>query len=80
MSDLWRTAGLKVRQGYPNGHSTAEVFYNGAWHFYDSDESAICLMPDNKTVASEEQIVADHSVNETHPYLRAAGGRRSDRG
>jgi hypothetical protein len=69
ISDLWRTAGLKVRQGYPNGHSTAEVFYNGAWHFYDSDEDAICLMPDNKTVASEEQIVADHwLMKRTHIY------------
>ena len=69
LSDLWRTAGLKVRQGYPNGHSTAEVFYNGAWHFYDSDESAICLLPDNKTVASEEQIVEDHwPMKRTHIY------------
>jgi hypothetical protein len=69
LSSLWRTAGLKVRQGYPNGHSTAEVFYNGGWHFYDSDEDAICLMPDNKTVASEEQIVADHWVmKRTHIY------------
>lgn len=69
LSSLWRAAGLKVRQGYPNGHSTAEVFYNGAWHFYDSDEDAICLMPDNKTVASEEQIVADHwLMKRTHIY------------
>ena len=69
LSSLWRAAGLKVRQGYPNGHSTAEVFYNGGWHFYDSDEDAICLMPDNKTVASEEQIVADHWVmKRTHIY------------
>jgi hypothetical protein len=69
LSDLWRTAGLKVRQGYPNGHSTAEVFYNGAWHFLDSDESTICLLPDNKTIASEEQIVADHWLKKrTHIY------------
>jgi hypothetical protein len=69
LSDLWRAAGLKVRQGYPNGHSTAEVYYNGAWHFYDSDESAICLLPDNKTVASEEQIVEDHwLMKRTHIY------------
>ena len=69
LSDLWRTAGLKVRRGYPNGHSTAEVFYDGAWHFYDSDEDSICLMPDNKTVASEEQIVADHwLMKRTHIY------------
>jgi len=69
MSDLWRAAGLKVRKGYPNGHSTAEVFYDKAWHLLDSDESIICLLPDNKTIASEEQIVADHwLMKRTHTY------------
>jgi len=32
LSDLYRAAGLRVRRGYPNGHSTTEVFYEGAWH------------------------------------------------
>ena len=69
MSDLWRAAGLKVRRGYPEGHSTAEVFYNGGWHFLDSDENTLCLMPDNKTIVSEEQIVADHwLLKRTHSY------------
>jgi hypothetical protein len=69
ISDLWRTAGLKTRKGYPNGHSTAEVFYDGAFHLLDSDESIICLLRDNKTIASEEQIVADHDLmKRTHTY------------
>ena len=69
MSDLWRAAGLKVRKGYPNGHSTAEVFYDGGWHLLDSDESIICLLRDNKTIASEEQIVADHDLmKRVHTY------------
>jgi hypothetical protein len=69
MSDLWRAAGLKVRRGFPNGHSTAEVFYDGAWHLLDSDESIICLLRDNKTIASEAQIVADHDLmKRTHTY------------
>lgn len=69
LSDLWRAAGLRVRRGYPNGHSTAEVFYEGAWHLLDSDESIICLLRDNKTIASEEQIVADHDLmKRTHTY------------
>jgi len=75
MSDLWRAAGLKVRRGFPNGHSTAEVFYDGAWHFLDSDESIICLLRDNKTIASEAQIVADHDLmKRTHSY----GARHND--
>ncbi len=69
LSDLWRAAGLRVRRGYPNGHSTAEVFYEGAWHLLDSDESIICLLRDNQTIASEAQIVADHDLmKRTHTY------------
>ena len=69
MSDLWRAAGLPVRRGFPNGHSTAEVYYDGAWHLLDSDESIICLLRDNKTIASEAQIVADHDLmKRTHTY------------
>ncbi|HSB13070.1 MAG TPA: putative Ig domain-containing protein [Bryobacteraceae bacterium] len=69
MSDLWRGAGLKTRRGFPNGHSTAEVYYDDAWHLLDSDESIICLLRDNKTIASEEQIVRDHDLmKRTHSY------------
>jgi hypothetical protein len=69
MSDLWRGAGLKTRRGFPNGHSTAEVYYGGAWHLLDSDESIICLLRDNKTIASEEQVVRDHDLmKRTHSY------------
>jgi len=69
MSDLWKAAGLKVRDGHPNGHSTAEVFYDNQWHLLDSDESIICLLRDNRTIASEEQIVMDHDLmKRTHTY------------
>ena len=69
LSDLWRTAGLKIRSGWPNGHSTAEVWYDGMWHLLDSDEHIICLMPDNKTIAGEEEIVADHDLmKRVHSY------------
>jgi len=69
MTDLWRAAGLKVRQGYPDGHSTAEVYYDNQWHLMDADESIICLLWDNETIASEEQIVRDHDLmKRTHTY------------
>jgi hypothetical protein len=69
IGDLWRAAGLRVRRGYPAGHSTTEVFYDGDWHLLDSDEGIICLMRDNKTIASEAQIVADHDLmKRTHTY------------
>ncbi len=69
ISDLWRAAGLRVRRGFPNGHSTAEVFYDGGWHLLDSDEHIIALFPDNKTIASEEQVVRDHFLmKRVHSY------------
>jgi hypothetical protein len=57
ISDLWRAAGLRVRRGFPYGHSTTEVYYDGGWHLLDSEDSTFCLLRDNKTIASEAQIV-----------------------
>jgi hypothetical protein len=69
ISDLWRTAGLKVRKGHPTGHSTAEVYYDDNWHLLDTDEHILCLLRDNKTAASETQIVDDHDLmKRIHTY------------
>ena len=69
LADLWREAGLRVRNGHPIGHSTSEVFYDGMWHLLDGDEHVICLMRDNQTIAGEEEIVADHDLmKRTHVY------------
>ena len=77
LSDLWRAAGLRVRQGFPNGHSLAEVFYEGDWHLLDSDESIISLLRDNETIASEPQVVADHDLmKRTHTYGPLANDSR----
>jgi hypothetical protein len=82
ISDLWRAAGLKVRKGYPNGHSLAEVYYDGAWHELDSDEDIISLLRDNETIASEPQIVYDHDLmKRTHTYgILAPDNRMTDEG
>ncbi|RJS85136.1 hypothetical protein CW706_02155 [Candidatus Bathyarchaeota archaeon] len=69
IADLWRTVGLRTRPGYPYGHSTTEVFYDGKWHLLDGDENVFYLLRDNKTVASEEDIVRDPDlVKRTHVY------------
>ena len=69
ISDLWRTAGFKVRRGYPQGHCTAEVFYGGRYHHLDGDENIVCLLRDNTTIASEADIVRDHDLmKRTHTY------------
>jgi len=80
VADLWRAAGLKVRSGKPQGHSTSEVFYDGRWHLIDGDENIICLLPDNKTIACEDEIIRDHELmKRTHTYgILRADSRRVD--
>jgi hypothetical protein len=69
VSNLWQAAGLKIRRGYPHGHCTTEVYYDGAYHLLDSDEHLLYLMPDNQTIASEEDLSHDHDlVKRGHPY------------
>ncbi len=69
LKDLWKAAGFRVRPGHPIGHAVSEVFYDGAWHLLDSDENTICLKRDNKTIASEAEVVRDHDLmKRTHTY------------
>ncbi len=80
ISDLWKAAGLKTRRGYPVGHCVGEAFYDGRFHLLDSDEHVICLLRDNQTIASEEDIVRDHDlVKRTHTYgMASEDSRRTD--
>ena len=80
LNDLWKAAGLRTRRGYPTGHVVSEVFYDGQFHMLDSDEHVICLKRDNRTIASEEEMVRDHDlVKRTHAYgIGAADDRRTD--
>ncbi|MBT4820645.1 MAG: hypothetical protein HON70_33360, partial [Lentisphaerae bacterium] len=69
LSDLWKAAGLTVRRGYPVGHCVAEVFYDGECHLLDGDEHCIYLRRDNRTIASEAEVVRDHDlIKRTHTY------------
>jgi hypothetical protein len=66
---LWKAAGFRTRPGRPVGHCVTEVFYDGGFHLLDSDEHVLCLRRDNRTIASEEEIVRDHDlVKRTHTY------------
>jgi hypothetical protein len=80
LTDLWRAAGLKVRRGFPQGHGTAEAWFEGAFHLLDGDEHIICLLRDNETIASEADIVRDHDLmKRTHTYgILAADNRMTD--
>ena len=69
INDLWQAAGLTTRGGYPVGHVVTEVFYDGDYHLLDSDEHVICLRRDNRTIASEADVVRDHDLmKRTHTY------------
>jgi len=69
ISDVWQAAGLETRRGYPVGHSVSEVFYDGEFHLLDGDEHCIYLKRDNRTIASEADIVRDHDlIKRTHTY------------
>ena len=69
MAALWEAAGYRWRyRGWSNpGHTTAEVFYNGRWHYLDTFLKFYCWMPDpqapdGRTIASQEDIKANPSL------------------
>ncbi|MHC4917110.1 MAG: hypothetical protein ACYTGB_16645, partial [Planctomycetota bacterium] len=72
---LWQAAGLEARSAGISGHSIAEVFYDGAWHFLDTDQKGYCLLADGKTIASIDQICRDpinlmlEQANPSKPYF-----------
>jgi len=78
LNDLWKGAGLTTRRGYPVGHCVTEVFYDGDYHLLDSDEHVFCLRRDNRTIASEAEIVRDHDLlKRTHSYGILSGQSRA---
>ncbi|MFB3891632.1 MAG: hypothetical protein ACE15C_06365 [Phycisphaerae bacterium] len=67
--DMFVAAGLRTRPGHPIGHAVTEAFYDGGFHLLDTDEHVICLLRDNKTIASEAEVVRDHDLmKRTHTY------------
>ncbi len=78
VSNLWQAAGLRIRRGYPHGHCTTEVYYDGAFHLLDSDEHLCYLLRDNQTVANEEDLSRDHDiVKRGHAYGILQGESRT---
>jgi len=69
MAGLWTAAGLKVCPARPLTHCISQVFYDGAWHLLDGDMQGLYLLRDNRTVASEKDLVHDHDlVKRTHTH------------
>ncbi|MBI4552478.1 MAG: transglutaminase domain-containing protein, partial [Candidatus Latescibacteria bacterium] len=56
---LARAAGLQARVWEIYRHTVGEVFYDGQWHMLDPDMQLFFLNPDNRTIASIEQLEQD---------------------
>jgi hypothetical protein len=67
LADVWKAAGFAdARVWFLTGHTVAEVFYDGAYHHYDSDMLGYSTLgrgsPRASTVASVHQLEADPSI------------------
>ena len=69
----WKAGGFEdARVWFLTGHTVAEVFYDGAYHYFDSDMMGYNTLADG-SVASVRQIEADGSIITSKPK-----GARSD--
>ncbi len=62
LAGLWQAAGLQVRPARCPGHCISQVFYDGRWHLLDGDMGPFYLLRDNRTIASEHDLVRDHDL------------------
>ncbi len=62
LAGLWRRAGLKVTPARLVGHCVSQAFFDGRWNLFDGDMHAMYLLRDNRTVASEQDLVRDHDL------------------
>ena len=64
MKAVFETAGWPVRyRGWSDpGHTTVEANYDGRWHYFDVFLKAYFWTKDKKTIAGQDDIVADPSI------------------
>lgn len=62
LAGLWRRAGLKVSPACVVGHCVTQAFFDGRWNLFDGDMHSMYLLRDNRTVASEQDLVRDHDL------------------
>ena len=63
---MWEAAGMPARVWFLTGHTVAEVFYDGAYHYYDSDMMGYTTVGDgpvwSSPVASVQQLANQPSL------------------
>ena len=67
LADLWEAGGIgHPRVWFLTGHTVAEVFYDGAYHYFDSDMMGYNSLDTgplkNRPVASVHQLEQDSSI------------------
>jgi hypothetical protein len=62
LAGLWKRAGLKVTPARVVGHCITQCWFDGRWNLFDGDMHSMYLLRDNRTVASEEDLVRDHDL------------------
>jgi hypothetical protein len=62
LAGLWKRAGLKVTPARVVGHCVSQAFFDGRWNLFDGDMHSMYLLRDNRTVASEQDLVRDHDL------------------
>jgi hypothetical protein len=62
LAGLWKQAGLKVTPARVVGHCVSQAFFDGRWNLFDGDMHCMYLLRDNRTIASEQDLVRDHDL------------------
>jgi len=62
LAGLWKRAGLKVTPARVVGHCVTQCFFDDRWNLFDGDMHSMYLLRDNRTVASEQDLVRDHDL------------------
>jgi hypothetical protein len=62
LAGLWKRAGLKVTPAHVVGHCVSQAYFDGRWNLFDGDMHCMFLLRDNRTVASEQDLVRDHDL------------------
>ncbi len=62
LAGLWKRAGLKVTPARLVGHCVTQCYFDSRWNLFDGDMHSMYLLRDNRTVASEQDLVRDHDL------------------
>jgi hypothetical protein len=62
LAGLWHQAGLKVTPARVVGHCVSQAYFDNRWNLFDGDMHSMYLLRDNRTIASERDLVSDHDL------------------